>query len=91
MSTRLENAESLIERLGLYDSEKRIIVTLLNLADEHGTIHLNMSKRDLASSIGITQETLSRKLSYFQEQNWIKVIGHKVIQIIDRNSLIDQH
>ena len=90
LSLRLEQAEDLIGRLGLYDAEKRIIETLLSLADENGTIYLNMSKRDLASSIGITQETLSRKLSYFQEQNWIKIYGHKIIQIIDKKGFNEQ-
>jgi len=41
----------------------------------------------LASHIGMSQETLSRKLSYFQDMGWIKLIGHRKIIILDKASL----
>lgn len=87
LSTRLERAENLIENLGIHDVETRIIGMLLELSNDDGEIVLNMSKGDLASHIGMSQETLSRKLSYFQEMGWIKLIGHRRIHILDRESL----
>jgi len=59
----------------------------LDLADEKGEINLDISKRDLASYMGMSQETLSRKLSYFQDRGLIKQIGHRKIVILDRESL----
>lgn len=87
LGTRLEKAENLIENLGINDVETRIAQLLLNMADEKGEILLNISKRDLASHIGMSQETLSRKLSYFQDKKWIKSIGHRQIIILDEENL----
>lgn len=87
LSTRLGKAENLIEHLGIHDVETRIIETLLSLADEKGEVILKMSKGDLASHIGMSQETLSRKLSYFQDMGWIKLVGHRKIIILDEEGL----
>lgn len=87
LSKRLGKAENLIEHLGVHDVETRIAETLLDLADDRGEVLLKMSKGDLASHIGMSQETLSRKLSYFQEMGWIKLIGHRKIIILDEESL----
>lgn len=87
LSTRLKRAENLIENLGVNDVETRIVEMLLDLADEDGKIELEISKRDLASYMGMSQETLSRKLSYFQDKGWIKLIGHRKIEILDEESL----
>jgi len=48
-----------------------------------------MKKGDLASHMGMSQETLSRKLSLFQDDKLIKLIGHKKIRILDREGLED--
>lgn len=87
LSSRLKRAENLIENLGVKDVESRIAEMLLELADEDGNITLTVKKGDLASHLGMSQETLSRKLSYFQDEGWIKLKGHKRITILDRESL----
>jgi CRP-like cAMP-binding protein len=87
MGARLGRAENLIENLGLYSVEARIARTLLDLADDEGKVVLNLSKQDLASHIGMAQETLSRKLSYFQDMGWIKLEGRRKIIILDKDSL----
>lgn len=87
LSARLEKAENLIEHLGIHNVESRIIDILLDLANDKGEITLKMSKGDLASHIGMSQETLSRKLSYFQDMGWIKLIGHRRIIILDKEAL----
>lgn len=88
LSHRLEKAETLIEYLGAYDVEKRIGQTLINLADDRGIVELDISKKDLAAYMGMSQETLSRKLSYFQEKGLIKQIGHRKIIILDKEGLV---
>ena len=87
LSARLGKAENLIESLGLHDVETRIIRILLEMSDDKGEIALKMSKGNLASHIGMSQETLSRKLSYFQERGWIRLEGHRRIIVLDEDSL----
>lgn len=87
LSERLERAESLIENINLNSVEKRLADTLLELSDENGEIVLNLSKKDLASQIGMSSETLSRKLSAFQELGIIKLIGQRKIYILKRLAL----
>ncbi len=73
LSSRLGKAESLIESLGIHDVETRIVKTILDLANDKGEVVLRMSKGNLASHIGMSQETLSRKLSYFKYRGgWSK-------------------
>ena len=88
LSTRLGKAENLIESLGIHDVETRIAKTILDLANDKGEVVLRMSKGNLASHIGMSQETLSRKLSYFQDMGWIKLIGHRRIIVLDEESLV---
>lgn len=87
LSNRLEKAENLIENISLHSVEKRLAQTLLNMKDEIGNINLKMSKRDLASLMGMSQETLSRKLTAFVELKIIKLVGHRRIIILNENAL----
>lgn len=50
-------------------------------------VALELSKGDLASHTGMSPETLSRKLSYFQKMGWIKLEGRRKIVILDKESL----
>ncbi len=87
LSKRLLNAENLIESLGLHDVEQRIADTMLRMSEGQEEIILSITKKDLAAHMGMSQETLSRKLTQFQEMGWIKQDGRKKIQILDRESL----
>lgn len=87
LSERLERAESLIQNINLSSVEKRLADILLELVDKDGKIDLKMSKKDLASQIGMSSETLSRKLSAFQELGIIKLIGQRKINILNLSAL----
>ena len=87
LSKRLEKSESLIENISLHGVEKRIAQALINMAEGSNEIVLKMSKRDLASHLGMSQETLSRKLTAFQDMGIIKLIGHRRIIILDMEAL----
>jgi len=87
LSNRLEQSDRLVERLVLRDVGSRVADILLSMVDSDGKINLAISKKDLAAHIGMSQETLSRKLSHFQAMGWIKQIGQRQINIIDRESL----
>lgn len=89
LSMRLEKTESLIESLGLRDVEQRAADILLRMADENNVINLSVSKKDLAAHIGMSQETLSRKLTNFQEKGLIRQEGQRKIIILNREALED--
>lgn len=87
LSKRLEKAENLIENISLQGVEKRLADTLIEIADEKGEVNLKMSKKDFASYIGMSQETLSRRLTIFQDMGFIKMVGHRRINILDMKAL----
>lgn len=87
LSNRLEGVESLIENISIHGVERRIAESLLGLSNEKGEVKLKMSKRDLASHLGMSGETLSRKLRSFEEEGWIKLIGHRRIIVLNPGAL----
>lgn len=87
LSKRLEKAENLIENINLHGVEKRLAATLLTMADDKDEVALKMSKGDFASYMGMSQETLSRKLSNFQDMGLIQLIGHRRIILLDKTAL----
>lgn len=84
LSKRLGRAEDLIESISLHSVEKRLAQNLIRMANDKGEIFLKTSKRDLASQLGMSQETLSRKLTAFQELGIIKLRGHRRITILNK-------
>lgn len=89
LSRRLDSAERLIEDINLHSVEQRLAQALLQLSGNKRRIVLEMTKGDLASQLGMSQETLSRKLSSFQEQGLIKLTGHRQITILEREKLAE--
>lgn len=87
LSKRLENVESLVENINLYTVEKRLANFLLKENDEFNEIELKTTKQNIASQIGMSQETLSRKLTSFQDKGYIKQIGHRKIIILNKKAL----
>lgn len=87
LSKRLEVAENLIEDINLHSVETRLAQGLLKMKNDDNEVILNMTKGDLASQLGMSQETLSRKLSLFQNQGLINQIGNKKIVILDIEGL----
>ncbi|MBO0993912.1 Crp/Fnr family transcriptional regulator [Bacillus sp. SD088] len=88
-SHRLENIEKLLSLLTSEDTEKRIATYLLELVEgqEESTITLPMAKKDLASYLGTTPETVSRKLAEFQGRGWIEQTGQRKIHIHSTQAL----
>lgn len=87
LSNRLEKAEKLIETISLNSVEQRIAQALLSMADKDNLVTLNMRKGDFASQMGMSQETLSRKLTSLQDDGIIRLIGHKKILILNKEKL----
>jgi len=87
LSRRLEKAENRIEEINLSPVTKRVAGALLELSEGKQEVFLPMTKGDLASQLGMTQETLSRKLTALEKDGLIKLKGQRRIIIKDRAKL----
>ena len=85
-SARLKKSQEHTARVSIESVESRLAKYLLDFMPET-SITLPMSKRDLASHIGTTPETLSRKLNQFEELNLISQSGQRSISLIDPDGL----
>lgn len=74
--------------LSMEKVEERLVTYLLDLkiAENSSTVTLPMSMKDLATFLGTTPETLSRKLKFLEAQGYIERKGRK-IKIIDASAL----
>jgi len=88
-SNRIDETEKLIGELSSKDVETRIAGYLLKLVrgKKSQSIVLPMSKKDLASYLGTTQETISRRLSNVQVNHVIVQKCHRNIEVIDEEAL----
>lgn len=70
--------------------ETRIALFLAEcLNSEKGNIiELPMSKKDLASYLGTTPETMSRRLAEFEAEGLIKQKGQREIEVLDVDGLL---
>lgn len=87
LSRRLAEAENRIEVISLSSVNQRLAQALMDLAGQDKVIELAMSKGDFASQLGMSQETLSRRLSAWQDEGVIDQIGQRTIIIQDKNRL----
>lgn len=92
-ANRLETAEKQTTRFATEKVETRIALFLAECLDRQGDVmthefELPMSKKDLASYLGTTPETLSRRFSQFEEKGYIKQKGQRKIEILDLDGLL---
>jgi CRP/FNR family transcriptional regulator len=90
LTNRLEQSEKQTARFATEKVETRIALFLAECMDHHQSneIVLPMSKKDLASYLGTTPETISRKLSHLEDLGYIKQGANKKIEIIDLEGLL---
>lgn len=91
-SHRLEDSERQSTSFATEKVEMRIAHFLIECLEENDEgkqeIELPMSKKDLASYLGTTPETLSRRLTDFEEAGNIHQKGHRKIEILDADGLL---
>jgi CRP-like cAMP-binding protein len=90
---RLAESQEIIKQLSTYTVEQRIASALLRLARKLGEtrgagvlIQLPFSRQDLAAMTASTTETVSRVMSHFAEEGWIKS-GRKWVTITNIDHL----
>lgn len=89
-SRRLEQSERQTTSFATEKAETRLALFLLDCllkGDGGKIVTLPMSKKDLASFLGTTPETISRKLLELEEEGLIRQISNKKIEIIDIDGL----
>ena len=80
--------------LGRKTAGERIAVFLLAMAERIGaeqggvtTLDLPMSRRDIAESLGLTIETVSRQLSLLRDAGLIRTAGRSMVTLLDHERL----
>lgn len=96
MGERVAKVENLVQNLATNDVDSRLAYLLIDLMEKYGkliekniSIKLPLSREDMASFIGVTRETISRKLKKFEDEKLIKIIGTKNLIILDEEGLKD--
>lgn len=78
---------------GLHEWRQWILISATVLAEQveeqkSKRLTLPMSRKDLASHLGTSPETISRKLAEFEDAGWIKQTTQRNIQIVDLDALL---
>lgn len=88
LCVRISVLESAIQNMGTKNIEKRVNSLLLEFAEKYGRedprgiiIDLPLSREGMANYIGVTRETISRKMSSLQDEGMIDMIGNKKLII----------
>ncbi len=89
-ANRLDKSEKQTTDFATEKVETRIAKFLIECSDlsDSNEITLPMSKKDLASYLGTTPETISRKLLYLEEEKLIKQEANKKIKILNIDDLL---
>jgi CRP/FNR family transcriptional regulator len=93
VGTRLRRLVGIIEELSFTTVRHRLASFLLRLAQREGKrtaegveIELPASNQELASQIGTVRELVSRNLSRFQAEGFLKIEGRSIV-ILDQKAL----
>ncbi len=96
LSNRIDRLEHTIQNMGSKNVDIRIYAVLIEFANKYGKEYkegvefdLPLSREGIANYIGLTRETVSRKLNLLQEEGIIEMIGNKKIVIKDKQALED--
>lgn len=87
LSEKLFDTERLLEILSIKDSYRRLAAFLLYRAKMSKDNFVSLNQENIASSINMTRETVSRKLSELENDGYIENIAYKKIRIKNISAL----
>lgn len=97
LTRRLEYAENQASEMAVESAETRLARFLLEQAEIGAVkrqerfptdeVHLEMKRKDIASHLGMTPETLSRKISEFESRGLIRQLNLRNIVLLDKEAL----
>lgn len=92
MSSRLQESQKQTASVAIEQVANRIIYYLEDLANVEGknevTVQLPMSRKDLASYLGTTPETISRKFKELEDQGLLNQLAKNKIHIPSVDELL---
>lgn len=94
---RIRKSEELIDRLCVINGDMKVAKGLIDLVHMSGKrepdgsflISPHMNRTELGSYTGLARETVTRKLSYFEDMGYIELLPKGAIRILDMDSLRD--
>lgn len=94
---RIRKSEELIDRLSVINGDMKVAKGLIDLVNMSGQkepdgtfiISPHMNRTELGSYTGLARETVTRKLSYFEDMGYIELLPKGVIRILDIDALSD--
>lgn len=91
---RLQETENLAQNLATNDIEIRIAYMIQEFSEKYGKktdkgieINCPINREEMANYIGVSRETISRKLRKFSDLGIIELIGNKIMLIKDEETL----
>lgn len=94
LGKRIAQMENTFQSIGIRNVDGRIATLLLDFSAKYGEeisegtlINLPISREGMANYLGIARETLSRKLSKFENEELIRSMDLRTLLIRDRSSL----
>lgn len=90
LSRRLSTSEKQTAAIATASINARLAQYLTDLAEQENSTNfsLPMNRRHLASFLGTTPETVSRRLGEFEEAGWILQTGQRKVTILDLDALL---
>ncbi|KAA3619125.1 MAG: Crp/Fnr family transcriptional regulator [Proteobacteria bacterium] len=88
--TRFREFASWCFRFNHYGAREKVAAYLIeefSVSGKTGNRAVVPTRRDIASLLGITPETLSRELSYFRKRGWVSVDQKGALRVSDTESL----
>lgn len=94
LSDRLTHLEKTLESMGTKTIDKRVSAVLVDFGQKFGQrknghleLDLPLNREGIASFIGLTRETVTRKMKRLERDGIIRAVGNKKILIIDWEAL----
>lgn len=90
LANRLGKSEQQSASIATDPVETRIGLYLADLVEQCGSVDvtLPMARKDLASFLGTTPESISRRFTEFEASGWIQQSGQRRIRILDLDALL---
>ncbi|MDD7362850.1 MAG: Crp/Fnr family transcriptional regulator [Peptoniphilus sp.] len=89
LSKKLYQSKNLVEILSIKDAYKKLGAFLLYRSKMIGKPLVELNQENIASSLSLSRETVSRKLSELEADGYIETLAYRRIQIVDKEGLRD--
>jgi CRP/FNR family transcriptional regulator, anaerobic regulatory protein len=89
MGRQLGVAQAQLTTVGAQSAEQKLATFLLAFADNahEQEFDLPMRRSDMGEFLGLRLETISRKMSEFQQKKWIRMVSIYRCRVLDRETL----